>query len=235
MNALGIQIPDIVIVVFILISALWAFFRGFVREVLGVFAWVGAALVTLYLFTPVRLYLRNFITIDIAADIAAGVGLFLVTLILLSMISHAISRFVRGSMLSPLDRSLGFVFGLARGAVLVCLGYLVVIWALHSSTPPAWLSAAKTLPAIQQGAQLLKGLLPSEARDQGSAAAESARRQGERALELEQSLRALTSPPVRGDSQRDSVGYDNNERRDLDRLIQGEQTGDQTGGEQKRN
>src|SRR6185312_9196932 len=112
MNALGIQIPDIVVVVFILISALWAFARGFVREILGVGAWLGAALVTLYLFNPVRLYLRSVISVDIAADIAAGVGLFLITLILLSMLSHAISRLVRGSMLSPLDRSLGFVFGL---------------------------------------------------------------------------------------------------------------------------
>jgi membrane protein required for colicin V production len=232
MNALGIQIPDIVVVVFILISALWAFARGFVREILGVGAWLGAALVTLYLFNPVRLYLRSFISVEIAADIAAGVGLFLITLILLSMLSHSISRLVRGSMLSPLDRSLGFVFGLARGAVLVCLGYLVVIWALHSSTPPAWLSSAKTLPAIQQGAQLLKSLLPSDARDQGATAAENARRQGERALELEQSLRALTSPPVKGDGTRDGAGYDNGERRDLDRLIQGEQKQD---GEQGQN
>jgi membrane protein required for colicin V production len=231
MGTLGIQILDIAVAIIILISALWAFARGFVREILGVGAWLGAALVTLYLFNPVRLYLRSLISIEIAADIAAGVGLFLVTLILLSMVSHAISRLVRGSMLSPLDRSLGFVFGLARGAVLVCLGYLVVIWALHSSTPPAWMSTAKTLPAIQQGAQLLKSLLPSDARDQGAAAAESARRQGEHALELEQSLRALTSPPVKGDGSREGVGYDTNERRDLDRLIQGEQKQD----EQKQN
>jgi membrane protein required for colicin V production len=223
MSALGIAIPDLVVVAFILLSALWAFARGFVREVLGVGAWVGAALVALYLFNPARLYLRSFITIEVVADIVAGVGLFIITLILLSMLSHAISRLVRGSMLSPLDRSLGFVFGLVRGAVLVCLGYLVVIWALHQSAPPAWMSAAKTLPAIQQGAQMLKALLPSDARDQGSAAAESARRQGERALELEQSLRALTSPPAKGDNSRDNVGYGNDERRDLDRLIQGEQ------------
>jgi membrane protein required for colicin V production len=231
MSSLGIQIPDIAVAIIILISALWAFARGFVREILGVGAWLGAALVTLYLFNPVRLYLRTLISMEIAADIAAGVGLFLVTLILLSMASHAISRLVRGSMLSPLDRSLGFVFGLARGAVLVCLGYLVVIWALHSSTPPAWLSTAKTLPAIQQGAQLLKGLLPSDARDQGAAAADAARRQGEHAIELEQSLRALTSPPVKSDGSREGVGYDNGERRDLDRLIQGEQKQD----EQKQN
>jgi len=44
-------------------------------------------------------------------------------------------------------------------------------------------------------------------------------------------LRALTSPPVKGDGSREGVGYDNNERRDLDRLIQGEQKQD----EQKQN
>ena len=226
MSSLGIQITDIAVVVIILISALWAFARGFVREILGVGAWLGAALVALYFFTPVRLYLRNFIHVDVLADVAAGVGLFLITLILLSMVSHAISRTVRGSMLSPLDRSLGFVFGLARGAVLVCLGYLVVIWALHSNAPPEWMSTAKTLPAIQEGALWLKGLLPSDARDQGAAAAEAARQKGEHALELEQSLKALTSPPAKGDNNRDSVGYGNDERRDLDRLIQGEQSQD---------
>ena len=82
-------------------------------------AWVGAAIATLYLFEFAQPVARTYIEVELIADIVAGVVLFVITLIVLSLISHALSRRVRDSALGPLDRSLGLVFGLARGAALV--------------------------------------------------------------------------------------------------------------------
>jgi membrane protein required for colicin V production len=218
------NVADLAVIGFILLSGLWAFLRGFVREVLGVVAWVGAAFVTIWGFPLARPYARQIISIDVVADAAAGLALFIVSLILFSLVSGAISSRVRGSGLSALDRTLGFLFGLARGVVLVCLAYLVLQWAVpRVEERPAWVLSARTLPMIEQGAAALSRLVPSDARTQGAAAAERARREAERALDAERALRDLTSPPPKGDASRDSSGYNAQERRDLERLIQGKQ------------
>jgi len=74
MDNLPINATDILVFAILLISGLLAFFRGFVREVLSVGAWVGAAFATLYGFAHVRPYARDLIGIDMIADIIAGAG-----------------------------------------------------------------------------------------------------------------------------------------------------------------
>ncbi|MEJ0069995.1 MAG: CvpA family protein [Pseudomonadota bacterium] len=146
-----LTIADVAIIGLLLLSALWAFIRGFVRELLGVAAWVGAAFVTLYGFGYAQPYARQLISIDLVADAVTGVVIFVVSLILFSVISGAISSQVRQSSLSAIDRSLGFVFGLLRGAVIVCIAYLLLKWAVPVQDRPSWVMSARALPAIEQG------------------------------------------------------------------------------------
>ena len=219
-----LTVGDIGVIAVLLISALWAFVRGFVRELLGVAAWVGAAFVTLYGFGYVQPYTRQLINIPYAADGVAIVGLFVVSLILFSIVSHAISSQVRQSSLSAIDRSLGFVFGLVRGAVVVCIAYLLLEWAMPPPQErPVWITQAKSLPAIKQGVALLEELIPSHLRGRGAAAAERARQEAERAAEQARALQNLTSPPARSDPPRDRPGYSDQERRGMERLIEGKQ------------
>ena len=119
------DILDIAVVAIVLISGVLALSRDFVREVLSVVAWVGAAIATLYLFRFAQPVARTYITVELVAEIAAGVAIFVVALIALSLISHALSRRIRESALGPLDRSLGLVFGLVRGAAVVALAYMI--------------------------------------------------------------------------------------------------------------
>jgi len=101
------------------ISALIAFLRGFVREMLTVGSWLGAALVTLYGF-PYCAQVRAMDSQQQAGrPRAAGFNLFIVSLIVFSLISHQIAKFVRGSALTR-STVAGLLFGLARGAILVC-------------------------------------------------------------------------------------------------------------------
>jgi membrane protein required for colicin V production len=120
---------DAVVLAVIAVSGLLAFMRGLVREVLGIGAWIGAAILAVWATPSVRPRFQGWFADrpGLAEPIAYAV-LFLVSLAILLFVSHRISRVVRGSALGGLDRSLGLVFGLARGAALVVLAYIIAGW-----------------------------------------------------------------------------------------------------------
>ena len=98
------SIVDIAVIGVILLSGLMAFSMGFVRIVLALVGWVGAIFSTLYLFRYAQPFARKWISVEILADGAAGLAVFLGSLIIFTMISHTIGRQVRASGLSALDR-----------------------------------------------------------------------------------------------------------------------------------
>jgi membrane protein required for colicin V production len=153
-------IADIVVAAVLLISGVLALFRGFVKETLTIVGWIGAIFVTLYGYQLLAPLLADFIKESWIAEIVAAAGLFLVSLVILTIISHMISDRVQGSMLGHLDRALGFVFGLARGLALVCLVYLggTLFW--EEDDLPEQLEEARTLPIVKTGADFLASLAP---------------------------------------------------------------------------
>ena len=72
---------DIVVIAVVAISALIAFLRGFVREVLTIGSWLGASLVTLYGFPLLQPKFEQWISSKLAADIVCGISLFIGSLI----------------------------------------------------------------------------------------------------------------------------------------------------------
>jgi membrane protein required for colicin V production len=222
------DILDIAVVTIVLISGVLALARGFVREVLSVGAWVGAAIATLYLFAFAQPVARTYIEVELIADIVAGVALFVVTLIALSLVSHALSRRVRDSALGPLDRSLGLVFGLARGAALVALAYLIFSALFPPEDRPACVAEARTEPFLAQGALVLAGILPERWVAQSVDAAEGARTAAGQAIETGKAVQPLAEPLFKAPAIETSAepvdpGYKDQERKDLERLIQGSQ------------
>src|SRR5271166_794082 len=165
MNAL-----DLAIVAIIALSAIFAFARGFVREALSIVAWVGAALITLYGFSHVYGFVVRFVTTPLLADLVAGAGLFVISLIAFTILTGYIARFVQLSSLSPIDRTLGLIFGLARGAFLVSLAYLVLDITLPRNDRPGWVKQAKSEPFLAQGAELLRSALPEPLQVKSAAA-----------------------------------------------------------------
>jgi len=215
---------DIAIGVVLLVSGLLAFVRGFVQEVLSVGAWVGAIVVAVFGFPYLRPYARDLIPHELAADVAAGAAIFVVALVVLSLLTRALSDRVKDSALNALDRSLGFVFGLLRGAVLVCLAYIAIEWLMVPSQQPSWLRDARAMPLIEWGADQLKSLVPSETKDAGTDAADDARDRARKVLETERLLRDIMTPEPKGpatDAERG--GYDAKERREMERLLESDQ------------
>ena len=153
---------DIVVISIVAVSTLIAFLRGFVREMLTIGAWIGAALVAFYGFPLLEHRFEHWIPSSKLAAHVVGYGvLFIGSLVVFSVISHIVAKFVRGSALTAVDRSLGLLFGLARGTVLVSLAYMLVM-----SLEPSLFVGAKTAPMMAWGAAILKSLAPKELADQ---------------------------------------------------------------------
>lgn len=214
MDSLPINIADAAVIVVIVFSAVFAFFRGFVHELLAIVSWVGAGVATLYGFPYLQPEARKLISIDLLADMGAGILIFLVVLIALSIATRLLSRRVRDSAFGPLDRSLGLVFGIARGAILVCLAWLILLWVLPREDHPAWITQARTLPLVERGGAALVGLVPERLRhapDEPSGGAAGAGPTG---------YQSLLNPPTKGDAPPDKPGYKGRERNAMQRLIE---------------
>jgi membrane protein required for colicin V production len=146
------------------VSALLALMRGFVREVLGIGAWIGAGIFARWAFPSVKDRFHGWISSPDMADAAAFGALFLASLIVLSVVSSMVGGIVRGSLLGGVDRTLGVVFGLLRGAVLVAFSYIAVGIAVPVDHWPPPVLEARTLPYAYQGAVWAVSLLPEEYR-----------------------------------------------------------------------
>jgi membrane protein required for colicin V production len=197
MSALAINGLDLAVILVLLVSALLAFLRGFVQETLSVGAWIGATFGALYGVRYVHPYAREIIPLDWAADAAATVVLFLAILFVLSIITNVIARSVQRSSLNPLDRSLGFLFGLVRGAVILSVALIISDWLMKADARPHWMKAARTLPLLEDGAGILKAMIPQSFQRAEDTAKDAAAKVNE-AAEMKRTLDRLTAPMPAG-------------------------------------
>jgi membrane protein required for colicin V production len=215
---------DTVVVAVILLSALFGFTRGLVKEALSIAVWIGAGFASAYSASYVfpRVIPKNEV-----AEIIAFVVLFLVALVVLSFISSMVTARVRQSTLSTLDRTLGLLFGVLRGALLVCLAYIALDWAMPPGPDrPAWIEEARTHYLLENGAERLRALVPRGVREKAMTAIGD--RIGERNVTAEQikeatgAIRALSTPRGAPAAQGRESGssYSHDDRHELDRLIQ---------------
>jgi membrane protein required for colicin V production len=149
---------DVILIAIMLISGFLAMVRGFTREVLSIFSWAVAAVAALYL-TPkyahlVEVYVGN----PSIAQIVFAAGVFIVTLIVVSLITFRISDSVLDSRVGALDRTFGFVFGLARGFLLVAIVF--ILFNALARDQPEWVRNARSYPILQSTQVAIESLLP---------------------------------------------------------------------------
>ncbi|HVC57024.1 MAG TPA: CvpA family protein [Stellaceae bacterium] len=214
---------DLAVIAIIALSAIFAFARGVVRETLSIVAWVGAAAATLYGFNWAYAEVQPHVHDTMLAQVITGFGLFVGSLIVLTILTGFVARLVHASGLTPIDRTLGFIFGLARGVFLVCLAYLLLdMMVPKPNERPDWIRQAKSGPYLQEGADMLKGLLPEALKIKGSEAADAVKSLTP-ATQAEDAMRALLNPapakPAKSDSAPPSPNYPARERHQLDRVI----------------
>ncbi len=149
---------DFVVLGILFISGVIAWHRGFLKETLSVSAWLMAALVAVFVWPITKPFGRSLIQPNIVADILALIGVFFIVLIPVSFVSFRLSEMVKGSRAGPLDKSMGFVFGLGRGLLVVGLAYVIFSSLASQENHPKWLKEARLLPVVKGTADILKSL-----------------------------------------------------------------------------
>ena len=216
---------DIGVIAIIGLSAVFAFARGFVREALSIVAWVGAGFITLYGFTYVYAIVDPMVHNPLLSHLIAVGGTFLGSLIVLTIITGIVARSVRAGSLSSIDRTLGFIFGLARGAFILCLAYLLLDF-VQPTERPAWIKEAKSAPYLQQGADMLRNVLPEKWREKAATGAEELIQKTKSADDAAKAIRALSNPTAPAQTGTDPAPpptYKPGDQKALDRIINNNQ------------
>ena len=100
MEILPINSLDISVSIFLLISALTGLILGFIRGGLFIISWLGSAVSVLLIFPHIKPYARQYIENNFVADLSSGIVIFLVTLVILFLLSSVIGSWVRNSRLN---------------------------------------------------------------------------------------------------------------------------------------
>ncbi|MBL25943.1 MAG: hypothetical protein CMM50_00120 [Rhodospirillaceae bacterium] len=223
-EGIGINGLDLVVFGLLLIAALLGLAVGFVRGVLYVLCWIGAAVATIYGFPHVRPLAREYIGNEIVADVVGAAGLFILSMAVLFLLSAVFGGWVRGSRLNALDRSLGFVAAAGAAAFLLCAIYIPFRAFVPVEEQPGWVRQARVIPLIELGSDfvqtellnrvddtLIPATRPAEggALDTGQTTAATVRRLSEPQVEVQE--------PADEDS--DTV-YGDRDRQQLNRLLE---------------
>jgi membrane protein required for colicin V production len=151
---------DLVVLGILAVSALLAFMRGLVREVLGIGAWIGAGVAAVWGLPLLRPLLQQWLGPSPWADPIGFMAIFVVALIVLLLIAHTIGRIVRDSPLGGLDRTLGLAFGLLRGAALIIAAYILVGLVKPINEWPNEVLQARSIDLVYDGAKWVVDHVP---------------------------------------------------------------------------
>ncbi|KQS05326.1 colicin V production protein [Sphingomonas sp. Leaf357] len=150
---MGLSALDILVLIAVLGSAVMGLMRGFVAEVLSLFAWVAIVFVVKLFHTPLASALSGVVGTVSGAAVLAFAILAGLTYFGGRMVANALGARTRTSILGPLDRALGFGFGAIKGLILSSLVFLLVVLVTDTmsggpSRRPLWLKDSRTYPLL---------------------------------------------------------------------------------------
>ncbi|WP_435640997.1 CvpA family protein [Micavibrio aeruginosavorus] len=240
---------DITVAVIVVISAIIAFLRGFIREVLTIAGVVGGLVAAVALGPLVRPSfngwfgvpadeaadmpkLFDIVPMDIVAQVCAYASIFLIVVIALTVVSHLLCGFAKKIGLGPVDRTLGVVFGIARAAVLLALLYLPVYLMVDKDDRDEWFKDSRSAVYIEGLAAWMAAFIPEDTAEKLAEGAGRTREDMENARERIDALDALkeqmqnVEEAVQDGAEaiatpdEPSEGYEPVQRDDLDQLIE---------------
>jgi membrane protein required for colicin V production len=150
---MGLSALDILVLIAVLGAAGLGLMRGFVTEVLSLFAWVAIVFAVKLFHTPVASALSGVVGTVSGAAVLAFALIAGITYFAGRMVANAIGERTRTSVMGPLDRALGFGFGAIKGLILSSLLFLLVVLVTDTmsggpSQRPAWLAQSRTYPLL---------------------------------------------------------------------------------------
>lgn len=158
---------DFLVLCMILFSILIGCMRGFVSEVLGLGSWAGAAYLAIEYHSVPESFWSQWISDKMMLSILNYATVGLVSLIVFLTLSQLISYAIKGSIMGPVDRSVGFAFGIVRGCGLLLLFYVVSLFFITPKEHPNLFQTSKSRPILDRGALWAQHFIPSSLREKG--------------------------------------------------------------------
>ncbi|MYB33622.1 MAG: CvpA family protein [Gammaproteobacteria bacterium] len=152
------SIVDIAIIVIVVGSLLIGLYRGFIREFFSLLSWLLALYVAWTFAGSVAVYLESYIDQPDFRVVASFAGIFVVSLMVLSIISHFLQNLLAFAALIGVDRYLGMLFGIARGVIIVALVIMAGTFMDFASQP--WWKTSLLVGYFSPVIDLIRGFLP---------------------------------------------------------------------------
>jgi membrane protein required for colicin V production len=214
-----ITLLDVILLVVMMVSALLAMVRGFMREILSIASWAVAAGATIYGYPRLLPMAKQYFTNDYVAMAAVVGGVFVGTLLIVSVLTIKLSDVVLDSRVGALDRTLGFLFGLGRGLIIVVVAFLFFAWLVPGPKQPDGVRNAKSLEVLNKTGEWLQALLPQDMDNYLSQWFKKRPKDEPDAPDAPPGQRSDSSPPDVTGSVGARAGYPGADRTDMRQLI----------------
>ena len=228
---------DVIILIIIGISALIAYSRGLMKEVMSIVGWVLGCIVVIYLLPIINPFTMNYVKNGTFAGILTAVVILIAFLVCWVLFTAKVVGKVRTSKLSSLDRMLGLFFGIARACLLIILCYILIGWIVPADKQSPILQESKYYTLAGTFAEPIEKLIPEETLEKiknssflsnpSKEKEEETKKQEEKQEKAEQEelFEKLTQPKIQKKKTTPKVqenfdGYNKNERANLDRSIE---------------
>ena len=157
------SVVDIAIIIIIVVSLLIGLFRGFIREILSLVSWLGALWLAYIYATWGAVFLEPYLDQQPLRIVISFAAIFIIALITFSIISYILYRVLAIAGISGVDRSLGTLFGLARGVVIVAV--LILAATFMDFTAQPWWRDSLLVEYFNPLTELIRSMLPTEIAD----------------------------------------------------------------------
>ncbi len=151
---------DALICVTLLFSIAIGFIRGMIREILGLAAWISAAWIAKSPPESVTSLIQPWIQDPVIQKVASMAGVFVIALVLLMLAAQWIASLMHHSMFQSVDRSLGALFGCARGLLLMSGVYVVGLSVFPWDRVPPIVTQSKSVRWLNKGLTLWERVVP---------------------------------------------------------------------------
>ncbi len=164
---MGLTMLDIVVLLLVGTGLVFGFLRGFVAEVLSLFAWILAIVALRYFYEPVERLLAGPIGTESGAAALAFVLVFGLVFLGGKLASRRLGTRVRQSVVGPVDRVLGAGFGALKGLIWATLLYLLLslvydtIWG-RAAARPEWISESRTYHLLESSGETIVDLVEAQ-------------------------------------------------------------------------
>ncbi len=161
---MGLTALDIIVVLLVGAGLVFGYLRGFVSEILSLFAWFLAIVALRYLHEPVRDLLVGPVGTVSGASVLAFAIVFGLVFVAGKLASRRLGGRVRNSVVGPVDRILGAGFGALKGLIGATILYLVIslvydtVWG-RAAQRPEWMTGSRTYPLLQSSGATIVDLV----------------------------------------------------------------------------